>query len=267
MDHHDSAREHFGPSCGAGTGHGAIGLRNAADGPRGFWLGALFEPREIEALRTRIEERLLRRVESLAPGAAARFRRLGLERYHEASHLIDHATAWPRSERLLGHKAIGLVEGSTGFARLREAFGPATISNEVEGGAPEVVWRLVRPGQPGDVGPLHADRWFWDINGWRVPAGHRPIKVWTLLAGETGRSGLRVVPGSHRNGGWRYSAEHRHGMDKPVFDEAAAGVVPELLETPAGTSVVFDYGLLHSGAVTAGATTRVSIEFTAFVPL
>ncbi|MCH9036571.1 MAG: phytanoyl-CoA dioxygenase family protein, partial [Chloroflexi bacterium] len=206
------------------------------------------------------------RIAALAPEDLDRFAAVGLERYHLESHRIDHPSAWPRHVRLLPDDGIAFVQGSSMLRRLAATFGGVEITNEVEGGAPEIVWRLVRPGESGDAAPLHADAWFWEINGWPMPPGRRCIKVWTMLCGETGRAGLRVVPGSHRAGGWEYEVEPRHGMDKPVFDERQAGLEPRPLETPPGTSTVFSYRLLHGGAVTRDEVCRVSLEFTIFVP-
>ncbi len=242
------------------------GIDRAVDGPAGFWVGRLFDPSELAQLRKIIRRQFLARIAALAPGDFDRFANLDLEHYHHHSHRIDHGTAWPRQVRLLPQDGIDLVQNSSLMRRLRANFGGGEITNEVHADAPEIIWRLVRPDAPDDVGPVHADAWFWTINKWSVPPGYRCIKVWTMIGGATGRAGLRVVPGSHRVRDWRYGVERRHGLAKPVFDAARAGLEPQLLATPPGTSVVFSYDLLHGGAVTRGARCRVSLEFTLFVP-
>ena len=239
----------------------------AVEGTPGYWRGRLLSDAELDQVRGLIHRQFLRRIEQLTPQHVALFDAAGLEHYHRYCHLIDHAKAWPRPTRLLPADAIEFFQQSTMLRRLADAFGGAEITNEVEGKAPEIVWRLVRPDAVDDVGPLHADQWFWEIHGWPVPAGHRRIKIWTMVYGEPGRAGLRVAPGSHRGKPWKYEVEHRHGMDKPVFDEKASGVHAEMVDTPDGTSVVFDYGLLHGGSVTYGDICRASFEFTIFAPV
>jgi hypothetical protein len=241
-------------------------IAQAVDGPDGYWVGPLLTETEVATLRSLIRQQFLARIGELAPNAVADFAAAGLGQYHRQSHRIDHASAWPRHARLMGPEAVEFFQQTSLMRRIVDEFGSAEITNEVEGGAPELVWRLVRPGEGEDVGPLHADRWFWDINGWPIPQGKHPIKVWFLLHGTPGRAGLRVAPGSHRETHWTYRAERRHGMTKPVFDEAASGIATVLLPTPPGHGVVFSYDLLHGGAPTGGDECRVSIEATLFVP-
>lgn len=46
---------------------------------------------------------------------------------------------------------------------LEKIFGEFKISDEENEGREEIFWRLVRPHQSSDIGPLHADGWFWDF--------------------------------------------------------------------------------------------------------
>lgn len=241
-------------------------LTGAVNGRPGFWYGPLLSDTELARVQSFIRRQFLERIHELAPETLPVFSAAGPQRYHLHSHMIDHVAAWPRHARLLPRDAIDFLQQSSMIKKLTAAFGAAEITNEVENGAPEIVWRLVRPGHPDDVGPLHADGWFWDINGWPIPAKRKRIKVWTMVHGEVGRAGLRIVPGSHANKNWPYQVERRHGLAKPVFDEAASGLRPDLLSTPSGVSVVFDDGLLHGGAMTRGDQCRVSFEFTILVP-
>lgn len=242
-------------------------LPDAIDGEAGFWVGPLLSEAELTRIREMIQDMFLSRVKAFAPSAITHFANLNLAHYHHHADMLDHAAAWSRHARLFPSPAIAFIESSSLLQRLSTVLGKAAITNEVENGAPEIVWRLVRPGQPDDVGPLHADGWFWDINRWPVPPGRRRVKIWTMVHGEAGNAGLRVVPGSHRAAPWPHGMEHRHGLDKPIFDEAALGEKkPLLLNTQPGTSVVFHDDLLHGGAVTGGDQCRVSFEFTLFVP-
>ncbi|MGQ0675215.1 MAG: phytanoyl-CoA dioxygenase family protein [Rhodospirillales bacterium] len=221
---------------------------------------------ELAHIRAAIERQFLAHLKTLAPSAYGDFVEAGLEHYHRQSHRIDHAASWMRHRRVLPPDDVAFVQRSSMLRRLAAEFGTAEIVNEVGGTNPEVVWRLVRPNQANDVGPLHADRWFWEINKWSIPPGYRRVKIWTLVQGEPGRGGLRVVPGSHLGGPWRYEIAHRHGIVKPVFDEKTFGLSPKLLTMAPGESVVFSDDLLHGGAVTIGSICRVSFEFTIIVP-
>jgi hypothetical protein len=215
-----------------------------------------------------IREMFLARIMEFAPATYDRLAEIDLSHYHRHAHCLDHAAAWPRHVRLFSNKAIAFIQSSSLIRQLEAAFGKAVITNEVEDEAPEVVWRLVRPNRSEDVGPIHADGWFWEINRWTVPIGFRRVKIWTMVYGEPGRAGLSVVPGSHRDGPWPHGMERRHGLDKPVFDVSVLGDRrPVLLDTQPGTSVVFHDALLHGGAVTGGDQCRVSFEFTLFVPM
>jgi hypothetical protein len=237
-------------------------VREAVDGPSGYWAGPLLTDGELAQVQESIFRQFLRRIEELVPQHVDTFAEAGIQHYHLHSHLIDHAAAWPRRARLFSDEAIEFLLQSSMMHRLADAFGPIEITNEISHAAPEIVWRLVRPQAEGDIGPLHVDRWFWEINQWPIGAGRRLIKLWTMVHGEAGRAGLRVVAGSHRGEPIKYSVEHRGGIFKPVLDEVAAGVRPAMVDTPSGTSVVFHYDLLHGGAVTRSDVCRVSFEFT-----
>ncbi len=235
----------------------------AVDGPEGYWVGALLSKAELADLEARIARQWLTRLRQAAPQRAAEFAALGMGRYHQLCHLVEHGELWTRDARLFEAEDVEAVRRGGLLRATATAFGGAEVTNEVRGGLPEIYWRLVRPRERNDVGPLHADSWFWKINGWPVPSGRRTVKVWSFIVGEAGQAGLEVVPGSHRQS-WSYGCEARHGMAKPTFD--AAGIDSLLLRTPPGTSVVFHEDLLHGGAVTQGDSCRVSFEFTIFSP-
>ena len=147
--------------------------------------------------------------------------------------------------------------------RLEQAFGPFNISGESEVEKEEIYWRLVRPGAAQDVGPVHADRWFWDLGNGVTPPGVERVKIWIAVVTQPGRNGLQVVPGSHMRD-YRWHGEERDGIRKPVFDEDQEQIGLELLEFVPGQAIVFNDSLLHAGAVNQGSTTRVSVEFTLF---
>ena len=167
-------------------------------------------------------------------------------------------------KRLFSKDGIKLIKNSSFYKNLKTIFKNPVITNEVNGAEPEIVWRLVRPNSPNDVGPLHADKWFWLANKWNIPKNKKCVKVWIMLGGETTKSGLRVVPSSQKNDHWDYRIEKKHGIQKPVFDENNKNIKALLVPTKPGNAIIFSYDLLHGGVQTIGNHCRVSLEFTIF---
>jgi hypothetical protein len=240
-------------------------LRPRIEGEAGFATGLALTEEELAAVRSEIESQWLARLRRCErPGTVDEIAPLGLARYHEVSHLVDHARIWPKAERIFSPEAVALVRRTSLVRALEAELGPFVISDEEGLGREEIYWRLVRPMQSADTGPLHADRWFWDLGHGQTPQGCQRLKVWVGVICEPGRSGLRLVPGSHLRD-WRYHGELREGFMKPVIDEDVEALAPVLVETRPGQAVVFHDKLLHGGAMSRGQLTRVSFEFTMFV--
>lgn len=236
-------------------------IRDAIEGAQGFIVCDRLSTNELAFLRDAISEAYIRRLHAFAPELVHEFERRPIERYHEVGG-IDHRQAWPKGARLLSQPAARRIREMGFFQRLEHEFGDLRVSNE-EGLAPEeITWRLVRPRRPEDVGPIHADKWFWDLGHGEVPSAHARFKVWIPIAATTGRNGLRVVAGSHLRNDWKYHGEMRDGLLKPVLDEdeATLGAEPLALET--GDVLAFHDALLHGGAVNQSTICRISLEFT-----
>lgn len=225
----------------------------------GYWSGPLMSVADIAVIDGEIERLFLAQIARHAPERRDEFARAGLSRYHEVSHLVDHGRIWGRLARRFDAAALAVLDRTDLYRGLRELFGDFTVTDEEDVGEPLVRWRIVRPGESGDIGPVHADSWFWRINKWPYDADRSLIKIWTMLHGAPGESGLMVLPDSHKVD-YAYSAEIRDGSPKPSFD--AAGLPMRPVRTLPGESVVFHYDLLHGGMVTGGSATRVSFELT-----
>jgi Phytanoyl-CoA dioxygenase (PhyH) len=231
-------------------------LDELTDGP-GFCLDEL-APTELECIRSLIAAQYLARIGQLQPSLVPLARERGIGRYHTLPIEFDHGKSWPKSTRLLDAKHVADFSRMGFFRRIRDQFGPsAAISHD------ELNWRLVRPNQPSDVGPVHADKWFWDAGyGYgSMPAGYDRFKIWMAIHTEPGANGLCVKPDSHERE-WRHHFEEKDGVRKPVFDENPDELGMELLPLAAGGMVMFHDELLHGGAVNRGTTCRVSIELT-----
>lgn len=152
------------------------------------------------------------------------------------------------------------------LTKLREEFGDFLIADEERVGFENVTWRLVRPGVSGDVGPLHADEWFYVLSKSPRPEGYKPVKVWVAVYCEVNKTGFRVVPDSHLQE-WSYTTFDRDGRVKPLLQTKEEDMDIRVVPTEPGDAVVFNHDLIHGGVPGGGTKTRVSIDFTIQVPM
>lgn len=231
-------------------------LQEINGGP-GFCLDEL-APSELEFVRGAITEQYLERIRELQLDLADFARERGIAKYHTLPIAFDHGKAWPKAMRLLNAAYVADFSRMGFFRRIRQQVGPsASISHD------ELNWRLVRPHERCDVGPLHADKWFWDAGyGYgSMPNWFDRFKVWMAIHTEPGANGLSVKPDSHRRS-WKHHFEMKDGVRKPVIDEDPETLAMELLPLGAGQMVMFHDELLHGGVVNRGSHCRVSLELT-----
>jgi len=240
-------------------------ILDTIDGLDGFATGLVLDHEELRLARSLIEEQWRAVLEEQGGGSPADLAASTIDRYHALRLPVPHADLWPKRVRMLPPAAVEAILRMSMFQRLAREFGRFAVSDEEGIGRENIYWRLVRPGEASDVGPLHADRWFWELGHGTTPAGMRRIKLWVAVVCEPGRSGLRVVPGSHRRR-WSYHGEWRDGRLKPRIDGDESTLGARLLTTSPGEAIVFHDGLLHGGALNRGSATRVSFELTLFVP-
>ena len=237
-------------------------IRTALEGELGYTkLG--FSASDLDVLRGLIREQWLERIRDVAPGQAAQFESLPMDRYHEFAGLLDHKAAWPKLKRILEQPAVDKIRRLPTFRKLEEEFGDFVISDEENLGRENLYWRLVRPDSPSDVGPMHADQWFWALGHGLAPDDVQRVKIWIGIYCEKGQNGFRLVPGSHRRD-WPYHGENRDGFVKPVIDISDGELDIHMFDGEPGDAIVFNDRMLHGGAV-GGSRTRVSLEFTMFV--
>ena len=250
-------------------------IRDQVFGSPGYFASLSLAPDELACIREHIEEQWLNRISECHPDGRESFREAGIARYHELGGAIDHRALWPKRHRMLPPHAVEDVKSFAFMGPLRDALGEFRISQVADvddrsrsyttiRGREEVYWRLVRPGEDGDVGSLHADSWFH-----RVLDGGRPmfrddqetVKLWVSVHGEPGLNGLLVVPDSHVRE-WRFSYVESEFGSKPVLEESLPAPGADLLPTAPGGIVAFNDKLLHGGAANRGRRTRVSMEVT-----
>ena len=231
----------------------------------GFYTGFKLEQNEVELAKNFIKEQWISVIRTHEPSLWKQFAKIGIERYHELAHLLNHKSIWKKSNRIFSKEAVEAVRSMSIIKNIEKAYGPVIIVDEENIGYEEIDWRLVRPNHLEDVGLLHADDWFLQLgHGVMPPSEMKAIKVWVALCCEPGFNGLKVVPNSHKRE-WRYHGELCHGFIKPKIDENEKNLLVELLNTSSGDVIVFHDRLLHRGATNRGKYCRISMEFMLFV--
>ena len=187
------------------------------------------------------------------------------ELLHIYADLDVHSLISSKENRVLTHSQVNQLYTSDFYADLCSRIGDFSISNEEYRKHPEVYWRIVRPNSASDVGPLHADRWFWESNhDWTMPSSFsNRSKVWIPLQVELYKNGLLMVPQSHKSNTHNYRLVTHGSKVKPLILETS-NIGETLIDTPLGSYVFFHDSVIHGGALNNGQFIRASIEFTCF---
>lgn len=189
---------------------------------------------------------------------------INFSNYIQKSTFFDHSKLMIRKNRLFKKKDISTFYKSDGYKKLIDLFTNLEITNEVENGDPEIVWRIVRPNKERDAADFHADQWFFDINKWKIKKGKRLIKIWTLLEGHKDSYGLKIIPFSNLP----YSSKYKIVDDfikKPQIINRPDPENVKFINTHPGETILFNYNLIHAGCKAIEDKIRVSFEFTVSV--
>lgn len=221
---------------------------------------------DLNYIRGAIAAQWLDTIRREYPEHAGQFEAVGISRYHELAHLVEHNRLWNKSNRCLPQHVVHAVKKMGFLSEIKRVFGEFSLSsvaydNEVVADQEEIYWRLVRPEHASDVGPLHADKWFHemlDMKGRAMEQDSYTLKVWAPIYCEPGKNGLMMVANSHKRE-WKHSTKVVNGVPKPVFEDHADAI---LIPTPPGNMLIFPEETLHGGAVNHGSQTRVSCEIT-----
>jgi len=242
-------------------------------GDDGFSIDVKLQPEELAQLRELTTRSWIEVIRKAAPDKIDQFVEAGIEGYHRLSHLLDHAAVWTTETRTFASDAVDTIRSFSLFDLFdRECPGYCVCSEMPpygDLGRARMNWRLVRPGDGMDLGPIHADYWFEAVmDGWSPgPAETIKVKIWIPIYLEQGLTGFSYLPGSHRQRLPFGRTQQSEGHYKPFLNEAELPVPLKTLETPCGTSVIFNYNLVHRGANSNRAKhTRVSMETTLLVP-
>jgi hypothetical protein len=230
----------------------------------GYYLGLRFSPEELTTIKGLITRQWLQRIDDKYPHLTSQFEAVGIENYHKLAHLVDHSALWPKKARMLNKEDARTVRGLPFFKSLERYLGAFDIADYEARGHEELTWRLVRPNEENDVGPLHQDTWFTEINPhFRLPEDKERTSFWTAIMTEPGLSGLKVVPGTQHED-FPHHYEDRDGMRKPVIDvaESTLDVRPCMMNP--GDIILFNPRVLHGGMVSRGERCRISLECSLF---
>ena len=134
------------------------------------------------------------------------------------------------------------------------------ITDEENINYPNIYWRIVRANASSDVGPVHADQWFWDLGSQSIPSSHLRVKTWIPLLQDDANPSLKILPGSQNKDYTYDSITDPWGKRKPVFSNPNIEQTMVTAPVQMGQAIIFNDRLLHGGITTA--KPRVSIEWT-----
>ena len=251
-------------------------LRSAVSqvyGREGFCTDIKLKPDELTELRRVVTDSWLAVIRKANPELVERFQELGIENYHQQSDLLDHANLWTTHARTLDNAQVDVIRSFSLFDTLASVFPGYRVSSAMppygDLNRPRVNWRLVRPGDGTDIGPIHADYWFDAVlDGWRHQPGPMvKLRVWIPIHIELGVTGFGYLPGSHLHEYPFRRVRTGDGLFKPDFSPSDLDRPLETLVISPGTTVMFSYNLIHRGANSDRATkTRVSMEMSLNLP-
>lgn len=235
---------------------------NEIDNGSGYITGQLSK-RDLEIFSKIITNSYKNKLIKERPLKTQEIKNLPLTEYH-LLEIDGHDQLWTKEARTFTEEEVLIFRRSDFFKQLEKCFGNITISNEDGTRPEEIYWRLVRPDVKTDIGPLHADSWFWDLQNGPINPALRRLKVWVSIFNESGLNGFRLIRGSQKKR-YNFEGEFRGGKMKPKNNpslEGDAGL--ELVNTGPGDYIIFHDDLIHGGAI-GGSKTRISFEMTLMI--
>ena len=236
---------------------------------KGYSLENELKHNELDIFKSAITTQWLDKINEIDPILASKIKkdRISIQEYHKISHLLKHSEIWSKSSRVLPEEFAHWFMKSDFASSLSDKYGEFYISDEDNLGWPNIYWRLVRPEEKGDIGPLHRDSWFWELNDdFPTPKyDFYRLKVWLPIFTEMGLNGLRLEPYSQKRTDIKWKGEQRHGINKPTLISPPSEFNTKLIDAIPGNSIVFNDKLIHGGALNQGSKCRVSVEFTMII--
>jgi len=182
---------------------------------------------------------------------------------HEAArHIIENCFRdfMDKPARILPEQLAGQMLEALETAGFLNKSNSEFITDEENLGYPNLYWRIVRANQSSDVGPVHADQWFWELGDARIPDTHERSKTWLPLLQDDLSPSLLILPGSQKID-YQYDFRiDKFGKKKPTFhkENVSKSMIPAPVSV--GEAIIFHDRLLHGGRSTG--SLRVSMEWT-----
>ena len=229
---------------------------------KGYHIGLSLNQYELGIISKLIHKQYSKVLEQQKISNIEEFRNLSLQNYHTFSHTIEHGKIWNVANRILDSTAYSLIRKMTFFKNLESIFGKFKVSGEFFD-REEFMFRICRPNQTEDIGPLHADAWFWELNGHELPKNTEDVYVWIPIYVEKGLNGFRYVPYSHKKEiPYRKVQRGFSPYPAPQIEIEEKELDIQLFCSDPGEIILFHRKLIHGGALNKGLYTRVSLEFT-----
>ena len=178
--------------------------------------------------------------------------------------MFKHESLFPKKVRILKKIEFNKIFNKTQiFKKLKKQYPEIQITDEENIGYENLYWRIVRPLPYIDVGPMHKDKWFWDLGHGKIDENkYQRVKIWISLSSATNKLGFKFAKGS-ANKKYKFKSENRHGKTKPLFNEnnlKKENIIS--FSKKDGNSIIFNDELLHGGETVIGNSCRLSIECT-----
>ena len=135
-------------------------------------------------------------------------------------------------------------------------------------GYPTFTWRITRPHQGNDFRALHRDVWFRRNEGGpeifdsSKSKNLQRISAWISLNTVMDKSGLHIVPDSHKSTYMDFQRVTDNGVSKAeIKEDYLKEIKPIYANGPEGSVAVWGQYFLHGGAPNISDQCRISLEF------
>lgn len=149
---------------------------NELDGSKGYYCEYRMSDKELSIYRDTVSSHYFDVLIESSQYDLHKFEEIPITRYHEQADSLDHQSLWSKKNRILPPKYLMNLKATPFFEFIYKEFGIFKITGEDGVYEEEIYWRLVRPDSAQDVGPLHADSWFWALAGEEKNIGRRDRK-------------------------------------------------------------------------------------------
>lgn len=234
-------------------------IKNIFDKKKGIFISKL-SPKDHELILNLVEQHFSHLTSEIKSKE-----KINLDNYLTHAKNTDHASLFNKLNRMLPEESVKIIEHETElFSSLRDIFPELIITDEENLGYSNIYWRLVRPLPYKDVGSMHKDKWFWDLNKRKIDKKFQRFKLWVSLINETEKLGFKYVDGS-ADIDFKFKSEKKE-VERPIIDEEMLKRFKTTsLAGSKGDFIIFHDEILHGGELLDGKKCRLSAEFTFLV--